>query len=225
MNFYMQDELSDLSRKIIKKIKIHQDGEVSSKMKRNGIVYKINYGVSIIYLRKIAQQYANNTKLALRLWSSDIREAKIIAILIANPVDKEITDNLHRMVNEIEHFEIAELFGNKIISNLPNCISWCLKSIESENLFVNCAAWVALATYVQDKKEITKQDWNLFSKYISSGNNNIFIVKSKARFLRMLSRLSKDYLTCIDLFINQNKENIDIRIFEEVKTEIDFLKS
>ncbi|MGE0076865.1 MAG: DNA alkylation repair protein [Bacteroidales bacterium] len=114
-------------------IRHHMNGETSDNMRREGILYKVNYGVSIPELKQIAKPYQNDHDLAMELYKEEIRECKIIASLIDDPtlVTGEQIDDWS---NEFDNSEIVEqVCGNLIWKSeyaLSRSIEWCLSGDE-----------------------------------------------------------------------------------------------
>lgn len=114
-------------------IRHRMNGEVADNMRREGIIYKVNYGVSIPELQQIAKGFKGDHDLALELYSDEIRECKIIASMIDDPalVTGEQIDDWS---NEFDNPEIVEqVCGNLIWKSeyaLSRSIEWCLSNDE-----------------------------------------------------------------------------------------------
>ncbi len=74
------EEKNDIKYKeILKEIIKYGNSELKSNLKRFKINIEKSYGVSIKDLRKIAKGIGKDHDLAMKLWDSGIREAKILA--------------------------------------------------------------------------------------------------------------------------------------------------
>jgi len=118
---------------IIELIKAHRNGDVSSSMTRMGIVYGVNYGVSIPELRRISKAFAGDHDLALMLFDEDIRECKILASLIDDSasVTGEQMDKWSQ--NFTNHEIVEQVCGNLFWKSeyaLSRSIEWCLSNDE-----------------------------------------------------------------------------------------------
>lgn len=51
-------------------------------MKRFGIIHEKNFGVTVTELRKFAKKIGKNHELALELWNTKIRDARMVAACI-----------------------------------------------------------------------------------------------------------------------------------------------
>lgn len=86
MDFILDNqETEEQYQKLLQAIKLRKSGEVAESMNHQGISYKLNWGVSIIDLRELAQQYKRDHLLALKLWNKQWRETMILATLLDEP--------------------------------------------------------------------------------------------------------------------------------------------
>jgi len=92
---------------LLKVIKSRKNGEVADAMTQKGIVYKLNWGVSLIDLREIANNIEKDHVLALKLWNKQWRETLILATLVDQPA--ELTEEqMDFWTKTFENTEIAE---------------------------------------------------------------------------------------------------------------------
>ena len=70
------------------------NGVASKAIKDSGMAYRLVYGVELPRLRDIASSYPPDAHLAIRLWQENIRECKMLAILLfpAEEFDRDIAD-------------------------------------------------------------------------------------------------------------------------------------
>ncbi len=92
---------------LLKQIKAYKNGEVAASMKRQGIEYKMNWGVSVVELRSLAQRYNPNHLLALKLWNKKWRESMILATMLDEPSDVS-EEQMDFWTKSFENYEIAE---------------------------------------------------------------------------------------------------------------------
>lgn len=113
---------------LLKAIKLHKSGEVADAMKQQGIRYKLNWGVSILDLRELAQNYTRDHLLALKLWNKQWRETMILATLLDNP--KEVTEEqMDFWTKSFDNTEIAEQASTNLWVKSPfafiKALEWC----------------------------------------------------------------------------------------------------
>ena len=78
----MEQNILDEVREIKKSLRLAMNGVVSTLQRRQGLDYKINFGVEIPRLKGIAETHKKNKELAAALWQDNIRECKMLAILL-----------------------------------------------------------------------------------------------------------------------------------------------
>ena len=115
---------------IIAQIKQRMNGAVVESMRESGIVYKVNYGVTIPELQQIAQPYKGNHDLAIQLFEQDIRECKIIATMIDDPA--QVTgDQIDNWCEDFDNVEIVEQVCSNLFWKsdfaLPRSYEWCIE--------------------------------------------------------------------------------------------------
>jgi len=87
---------------IINRLKTLSNTKTIEGMVKYGITPESTYGVSIPNLRKTAKEIGVNHALAKELWTSNIRETRILASMIADP--KIITEEqMERWVKDFDY--------------------------------------------------------------------------------------------------------------------------
>ncbi len=115
-------------RELLMKIRLLKNGETVAQMKAYGLVYKINWGASVISLRELAKSYERNHLLALKLWNKQWRETMILATLLDEP-EKVTEEQLDFWTKSFTTTEIAE----QAVANLfvhtkfayVKALEWC----------------------------------------------------------------------------------------------------
>jgi len=115
-------------RRILTKIRLAKNGETVDQMKQHGLIYKMNWGVSIIQLREIAAQFQPNHLLALKLWNKQWRETMILAAMLDIP--NEVTEEqMDYWTKSLETVEIAETLNTFLWSKTKfafiKALEWC----------------------------------------------------------------------------------------------------
>ena len=102
-------------QEILLRIKRLQNREVVNSMKKRGVDYKVNFGVSIPMLGQVASEYQQNHLVALKLWNKQWRETMILATLLEVP--EEVTENqMDFWVRNFPSMEIAEQAAMNLFS-------------------------------------------------------------------------------------------------------------
>ena len=129
MEIWIDDQESEMQfRQLLHKIEQYRSGEVADRMKEHGIIYKMNWGVSLTDLRNMAAGVKPSHILALKLWNKQWRETMILATLIDEPalVTEQQMDFWTR---SIENNEIAEQASANLWCRSPfayvKILEWC----------------------------------------------------------------------------------------------------
>jgi 3-methyladenine DNA glycosylase AlkD len=186
------DSLMDVQR-IIKEIQSHMNGPVSSSLTNFGIDYKVNYGVSIPELQKIAEPHIGDHELALALFNEEIRECKIIATIIGDP-QKITGEQIDSWADSFTNIEIVEQACSNLLWKseyaLSRSIQWCLTDDE----FMQRAGLILVARNATDKevKDIVFEPYiNIIDSY---DNEQIAQNKGPIEFaLRQIGKRNNNY--------------------------------
>ena len=129
MDILIDDQKSEQQfRQILTSIRLAKNGETVEQMKEHGLVYKTNWGASVISLREIASKYEPNHLLALKLWNKQWRETLIMAAMIDVPA--EVTEEqMDYWTKSLETTEIAETLNTflwvKTRYAFIKSLEWC----------------------------------------------------------------------------------------------------
>lgn len=99
------DEVRNLMLTLLRR---QMNGAVSQAMARHGIVYRLNYGVSLPTIKEISLRFAPNHSLARELYQSDVRELRIAGLYIADP-EQVTTDEIEFWQNGADNNELKDL--------------------------------------------------------------------------------------------------------------------
>ena len=115
-------------KRILTKIRLSKNGEVVDQMKRCGLEYKMNWGVSVSRLREIATQFKPNHLLALKLWNKQWRETMILAAMLDVP-ESVTEEQMDYWTKSLETTEIAETLNTylwvKTKFAFVKSLEWC----------------------------------------------------------------------------------------------------
>ncbi|UCE75451.1 MAG: DNA alkylation repair protein [Methanomassiliicoccales archaeon] len=148
---------------VIDKLKSLSNPEAVEGMARYGINPENNLGVNVTTLRKLAKEIGSNHELALRLWATGIRDARILAATIDDP--KEVSeDQLERMVLDLNSWDICDHCCSDIFLNSRYAYKKAFEWSYREEEFVKRASFSLMARLaVRDKKA----DDEKFERFLS----------------------------------------------------------
>lgn len=134
----MEQTVRDKILEIKKSLRLSMNGVVSSLQRKQGLDYKINFGVEIPRLKSIAAQYPKERTLALVLWQENIRECKMLAIMLM-PSEAFTATDANRWIAETPFTEVADHLSMQLLCHLPDAAQQAATWIESnEGLFPYC---------------------------------------------------------------------------------------
>lgn len=129
----VQDEVKEIK----KSFRLSMNGVVSTLQRRQGLDYKINFGVELPRLKEIADTHAKNGELAEALWRENIRECKILAILLMP--DECCGDIAEQWIAETIFTEIADILAMHLLCKVPDATAKALLwSARTDRMFCYC---------------------------------------------------------------------------------------
>jgi len=129
---FMQHSTEDKLREIKQSFRLLMNGVVSQSMRQKGVDYKINWGVQIADLQKMAERYGKDYHLAVALWKEDIRECKILAAMVM-PAEEMPEEVAEIWMEQTHTQEIAELAAFHLYQYLPCAPSLAFRWIASDD--------------------------------------------------------------------------------------------
>ena len=133
----MEQNILDEVREIKKSLRLAMNGVVSTLQRRQGLDYKINFGVEIPRLKGIAETHKKNKELAAALWQDNIRECKMLAILLIP--EEEYSTFAEEWIAGTKFTEIADQLAMHLLCRLPDAWTKALQWVtRDDGLFKYC---------------------------------------------------------------------------------------
>ncbi len=153
-------------QEILKKIRTLQNGETAASMKGRGLIYRVNFGASVISLQNLAAHYTRNHLLAFKLWNKQWRETMIMATLLEEP-DKVTSNQMDFWVKNFPTVEIAE----QAVMNLfirtdfafEKAYSYCL----GKRLIIKITGLLMIGRLAMDERETPDDQFEPFFELMS----------------------------------------------------------
>lgn len=139
-------------KEVLRKLKSLSNPEAVEGMARYGINPNNNYGVSVSALRSLAKDIGRDHQLALRLWSSGIHDARILATMVDDP--KKVTEEqMERWVKDLDSWDVCDECCGNLFRNTAFAHQKALEWSSREEEFVKRAGFALMARLaVHDKK-------------------------------------------------------------------------
>jgi len=121
-------------------------------MARFGMAVEKRLGISIPELRKLAKEVGKNHDVAIRLWKTDLAEARILAAMIGDP-QKLTEEQMEDWVKDINSWDVCDQVCMNLFDKSPLAWKKVLDWSEREEEFVKRAAFSLIACLAwHDKK-------------------------------------------------------------------------
>lgn len=176
-------------KEIIQRIKSLRDPEAVKVMARFGINPKNTYGVSIPHLRTMAKHIGKNHQHALKLWSSGIHEARILAGLIDDPA--EVTEGqMEKWVKDFDSWDVCDQCCSNLFDKTNFSYKKALQWAQRDKEFVKRAGFVMMAVLaVHDKKAHDKAFMQFFPLILRGAEDERNFVKKAVNWaLRQIGK-------------------------------------
>lgn len=152
--------IHEKTREIKKELRLAMNGIVSSLQRNQGLNYKINFGVEVPRLKAIAANHAQDKELALTLWQDNIRECKLLAILLLP--QEHYAEVAEKWTAEAPFTEIADHLTKTILCTIDNAIDNALSNIRrTEGMFRYCG-YLTLAHLLRSGMGLTDEQAKIF---------------------------------------------------------------
>jgi 3-methyladenine DNA glycosylase AlkD len=147
---------------LIARLKAMENPANVAGMVRFGISSNNTLGISVVTLRKIAREVGKDHALALKLWSSGIHEARILACFIADP--KKVTPALmNRWVKDFDSWDVCDQCCMNLFDKTPYAYEKVKEWSQRKEEFVRRAAFALMAGLaIHDKKASNENFQRLF---------------------------------------------------------------
>jgi len=185
----------DNLKKIKQSFRLMMNGEVSRSMKEKGVEYKLNWGVSLPDLQKMAAEYGHDYELAIALWKEDIRECKILATLIM-PKEQMLPEVTDIWMSQIRSHEIAEITCLHLFQHLDYAPAVAFQWIASNEKMRQLCGYLILSRLFMNHQEPNDRGINEFldQAVVSLQEESIHVRKAAFNCIIRFAELGKDYL-------------------------------
>ena len=146
------EECREKIKNIKRSFRLVMNGPTSRSMHQKGIDYKINWGVPLIELQKMAEEYSRDEGLAIELYKEDIRECKILATMLM-PLERMHSEMAEAWMDQCPSQEIAEMLAFNIFQHLTYASELAYQWMSSSNPFSQIASYQILSRLFMKGKE------------------------------------------------------------------------
>lgn len=175
-------ETTEQVKQIKRSFRLYMNGVTSTSMRQKGLDYKINWGVSQMDLRHMAEQYGKDKALAAALWQENIRECKILATLIMPAADFSASEAMEwaatlstveiaetAVFNLFQHMAEAEQLSQLLLENEEKLLRICAYNLVCRLLKCNqeCAPQLYAALFEKAASDLKSADRQLLHPLVN----------------------------------------------------------
>ncbi len=125
-------------QEIKRSFRLLMDGATAASMREKGLGYKLNWGASVVMLRKQADEIGKDYQLAIELWKEDIRECKILATMLMPPTEM-LPEVAEIWMEQTPNVEIAEQAAFNLYQHMDSAADMAYRWIAStQELYQLC---------------------------------------------------------------------------------------
>jgi len=157
----MTEDIHSQLKQIKQSFRLLMNGVVSHSMREKGLEYKLNWGVQLPHLIEMAGEYEKNYALAIELWKEDIRECKILALLLM-PAAEMPVEVAEIWMEQTRSQEMAELSAFYLYQYLPEAPELAFRWISSEKDTDQIAGYSILSRLFMNHQEPNERGINEF---------------------------------------------------------------
>lgn len=196
-------EMNETTHERLKKIKqsfrLVMNGEASHSMREKGLDYKINWGVSLMQLRQMAQECGKDYDLAVCLWKEDIRECKILATLTM-PAEEFLPDMAELWMEQTRSQEMAEMAAFNLYQHLDYAPVLVYKWIAAADDIRQICGYQLLSRLFMKGQEPNERGMNEFLDQAMAAlqSGSAGVRHAAATCVQRLAMLGPGYATVVD---------------------------
>lgn len=173
----MENAIHEKKREIKKNLRLSMNGVVSAHQRRQGLNYKINFGVEIPRIKEIASAYEKDKMLAQSLWQENIRECKLLAIFLY-PIEDFDTETAEKWIAECEFTETADHLSRVLLASLPEAVKVSLQWVASGSEMFEYCGYSALSNLFMKKTVLGDDDERM---YYAALKNTLYTSATSSR--------------------------------------------
>lgn len=210
---------------LLRYIKHHQDGEVVSKMNASGIVYNMNYGLSLYLLMQKAKQIGRNHELALLLRKEAFREAQLLYFMIEEPSYVDATE-MEKIVNDFTNYELAEIACLHLFPYCENAIDKIKQWTKSGNEYVRMSGFTLIGRLIMKQPDIEKDKIHgiLYIFDTLPENGSLFEKRSICFALSVIAKFGLKYeVEAINNLLGQNNSAVAQFVYKNTIEELKYV--
>ena len=190
----MTEQTHEKLKQIKQGFRLLMNGVASQSMREKGLQYKINWGIQLTELQKIAGEYGKDYDLAVELWKENIRECKILATMMMPP-EKMPPELADLWMEQTPSQEIAEMAAFHLFQYLSYAPAMAYEWIASNRqLYQICGFQILSRLFMNGRKPDERGINELIDQSVAALSESPMAVKHAAHLcLLRFAELGEPY--------------------------------
>ena len=190
----MTEQTHEKLKQIKQGFRLLMNGVASQSMREKGLQYKINWGIQLTELQKIAGEYGKDYDLAVELWKENIRECKILATMMMPP-EKMPPELADLWMEQPPSQEIAEMAAFHLFQYLSYAPAMAYEWIASNRqLYQICGFQILSRLFMNGRKPDERGINELIDQSVAALSESPMAVKHAAHLcLLRFAELGETY--------------------------------
>ncbi len=190
----MTEQTHEKLKQIKQGFRLLMNGVASQSMREKGLQYKINWGIQLTELQKIAGEYGKDYDLAVELWKENIRECKILATMMMPP-EKMLPELADLWMEQTPSQEIAEMAAFHLFQYLSYAPAMAYEWIASNRqLYQICGFQILSRLFMNGRKPDERGINELIDQSVAALSESPMAVKHAAHLcLLRFAELGEPY--------------------------------
>ncbi len=157
----MKGDVRDQLKAIKQSFRFYMNGQTAQSMREKGVNYKVNWGIDLITLKKMAKEIGYNYELSINLWKENSRECKILATYIMPP-KKLLIEVAEIWIDQVEIIEIGELLAFNLLRYTDYAKKLAFQTISTDDSIKQIIGYNILSGLFTDNMLTETKDINEF---------------------------------------------------------------
>lgn len=151
---------------IKKELRASMNGILSTRMREAGMPFRLIFGVELPRLQSIADEFHQDAVLAIQLWSQNIRETKLLAIMLMPP-EAFTKETANTWAETMVTAEEAQVMAMKLLSRTGQAKEISMDWLEEGNPFPSTCACLCLRHLLVQGAELSNEERQIIEKCLS----------------------------------------------------------
>ena len=159
-----QQTTDQVLKDIKKELRASMNGILSARMREAGMPFKLIFGVELPRLQSIAAEFPQDAELAQQLWSQNIRETRLLAIMLM-PVEAFTAEVANSWAETLLTAEEAQVLAMLLLSKTKHAKATCLSWLNTGKSLPSVCACLCLRRMLVQGTKLEQKEAQIIEEY------------------------------------------------------------